>query len=142
MTRYANKNIWIIGASSGIGRELAVTLAAQGATLALSARSEDKLQALNTELGGGHHVLPLDVIDTESFVKAAKSVREKFSQLDSAIFMAAIYDPALLSQMDVQTAQKMVDVNLNGAFNTNFNSHPFTICFHPLLILKSCWLIK
>lgn len=118
MGSYAGKNIWILGASSGIGKALAVELAAQGATLALSARGEDKLQALNTELGGQHHVFPLDVSDADSFVKTAKTVQGKFNQLDSVIFMAAIYDPAPLSQLDIKSARQMVDINLNGAFNT------------------------
>ena len=117
MEYYKNKNIWIIGASSGIGRALAVELSRQGATLALSARSEGKLQALNTELGGKHYVFPLDVVDVNNFVQIAKAVQEKFSQLDSAIFMAAIYDPASLTKIDIETTHQMVSINLNGTFN-------------------------
>ena len=111
---YAGKNIWIIGASSGIGRALAIELASQGATLALSARSEDKLQVLNEELGGVHTVLPLDVADDKAMVKAAQSL----PHINSAVFMAAIYAPAPLSQLDIEAARQMVNINLNGAFNT------------------------
>lgn len=114
MKPYTDKNIWIIGASSGIGRALATELASQGATLALSARSEDKLNALNEELGGTHTVLPLDVADDKAMVKAAQSL----PHIDSAIFMAAIYNPAPLSRLDIQSAHQMVNINLNGAFNT------------------------
>jgi short-subunit dehydrogenase len=114
MGSYKGKYIWIIGASSGIGLALAVELAAQGATLALSARSEDKLKALNEELGGAHTVLPLDVVDEKAMAEAAKSL----PRIDSAIFMAAIYNPAPLSQLDVKAAHQMVNINLNGAFNT------------------------
>lgn len=118
MTGYEGKNIWIIGASSGIGHALAVELAKQGATLALSARSEDKLQTLNSNLGGDHHVFPLDVTDIDAFVKTAKAVQEKFSKLDSVIFMAAVYTPTLLSEMDIKTVHNLININLNGAINT------------------------
>ena len=114
MSAYTGKHIWIIGASSGIGRALAVELAAQGATLALSARSEDKLNDLNMELGGGHNVLPVDVSDAAALAQAAQSL----PHLESVIFMAAIYAPAPLAEMDIKAAHQMVEVNLNGALNT------------------------
>jgi short-subunit dehydrogenase len=114
MKPYEGKHIWIIGASTGIGHALAVELAAQGALLTLSARSEDKLKALNEDLGGVHTVIALDVADEKEMVKAAKSL----PYIDSVIFMAAIYDPAPLSQLNIQAAHQMVNINLNGAFNT------------------------
>lgn len=113
MNSYEGKHIWIIGASSGIGRALAFELAAQGAILVLSARSEDKLQALRQELGGAHIVLSLDVSDEEAVVKAAQSI----THIDSVIFMAAIYEPAPLSKLQIKSVHKMVNINLNGAFN-------------------------
>lgn len=117
MGAYADKHVWIIGASSGIGYALAVELAAQGGTLALSARSKDKLNALNGELGGRHAVLPLDVADTQAFEAAAKAVQGAFPRLDSVIFMAAIYNPASLENLNVKDVRQTVDINLNGAFN-------------------------
>ncbi len=118
MGAYAGKYIWIIGASSGIGHALAVELAKQGATLVLSARREDKLNTLNDALGGGHTVLKLDITDIQAFAIAAKTVQDTFLRLDSVIFMAAIYHPVLLKNMDIKAAHQMVNINLNGAFNT------------------------
>ena len=43
---YKNKNIWIIGASSGIGEELYLQLAAAGANLIISARNEERLKEI------------------------------------------------------------------------------------------------
>ena len=117
MDAYAGKHIWIIGASSGIGRALAVELDAQGARLALSARSEDKLNALNEELGGRHAILPLDVADAKAFEATANTVRNMFPRLDSSIFMAAVYNPASLENFDIKDAHQTVNINLNGAFN-------------------------
>jgi len=117
MKNYEGKHIWIIGASSGIGRALAIELSARGAHLALSARSEDKLNALNEELGGNHRVFPLDVTNTDKFVKTADAIHKKFTSLDSVIFLAAIYEPAPLAEMDIKLAHKMIAINLGGAFN-------------------------
>ena len=118
MNNYTDKNIWIIGASSGIGRALAVELSRRGATLALSARSEGKLQSLNEELGGGHIVLPFDVSNTYSYEQAAQELERKFTRIDSTLFLAALYSPNSLEAMDIDEAKAMVDVNLNGALNT------------------------
>ena len=53
------ERIWIVGASEGIGAELARAYASRGASLVISARSEDKLQALADEIGA--EAVPADV---------------------------------------------------------------------------------
>ena len=58
-----NKNIWIIGASSGIGRALAILLAREGARLIVSARSQKALDELRQEIGATHQVIAFDVSD-------------------------------------------------------------------------------
>lgn len=79
----------ITGASDGIGRALAVQLAADGVNLALAARSEDKLRALATELRAAHDidtmVLPVDLADPG----AADSIDELTSQLDVGLIVLA-----------------------------------------------------
>jgi len=117
MTSYQGKHIWIIGASSGIGRALAVELSALGATLILSARRKDDLNALNEELGGQHHVFPFDVSDTSAFVKVSNNIKTLQPHLDSVIFMAAVYTPKSKKPMDIKDAMAMVDINLKGALN-------------------------
>lgn len=114
MSDYDGKTIWIIGASSGIGEALARELADQGAALVLSARSEDKLIALNESLGGGHKVLPVDAGDAEAMIKASKTLKA----LDSVIFMAAIYTPHTKTPKDLKFVHDALTVNLGGAFNT------------------------
>ena len=111
---YTDKHIWIIGASSGIGEALAQELASQGAHLILSARSQDKLAAINENLGGNHTVIPLDVSDHKSVAQAAQSLKK----LDSVIFMAAIYAPHSEETKDIEFIHSMITVNLGGAFNT------------------------
>jgi short-subunit dehydrogenase len=114
MQTYAGKHIWIIGASSGIGEALARELAERGATLTLSARSENKLNAINEILGNEHTVLPVDAGNSDSLTKAAKT----FKSLDSVVFMAAIYAPHSEKTKDIAFIHDMITVNLGGAFNT------------------------
>ena len=117
MPTHAGNYVWIIGASSGIGRATAIELAAQGAILALSARSEDKLNALQAELGEQHLVLPLDVTDAQAVVNTLARVQATFPRLDRVIFMAAIYDPTPFTQLEITAVQQMITINLIGAVN-------------------------
>jgi short-subunit dehydrogenase len=112
------KYIWVIGASSGIGAEVAKELADEGAHVALSARSEDDLKKLEKELDGdGHIVAPLDVSDAKAVQMVADSLSEKWPRLDSVIFLAAIYSAHDGKRKPLDFMHKMLDVNIGGAFN-------------------------
>ncbi|MFK8068444.1 MAG: SDR family NAD(P)-dependent oxidoreductase [Gammaproteobacteria bacterium] len=117
MKDYQDKYIWIIGASSGIGRALAHELANRGATLTLSARNRSALEELAMELEGAHRVISLDVADTDSVLNASRSINSVFPRLDSVIFMAGIYQPMTLDNLDMDSLQQLVEINLVGAFN-------------------------
>ena len=74
-----NKNsniIWITGASSGIGHELAKAYAKKGALLVLSARSISKLEEVRRSLKNpeNHLVLPLDLMDASNFAEKVAQV--------------------------------------------------------------------
>lgn len=112
---FQGEYIWIIGASSGIGEALSATLSASGATLILSARREEKLQKLNTSLGGYHHVIPLDVSDSDAIETATAHVQQLVPKLDRVLFLAAIYKPADIKNRDVAFTKQLVQVNLTGA---------------------------
>ena len=113
------KNIWIIGASVGIGSALAEELAKEGAMIALSARDIDKLAELKERLAGsGHLIYPLDVTDSEKVSQTAISIKADFGNIDSVIFMAATYQPhSNAGYSDISTAKHIMDVNFNGAMN-------------------------
>ncbi|MCB9982603.1 MAG: SDR family NAD(P)-dependent oxidoreductase [Rhodospirillales bacterium] len=113
MSAYNGEYIWIVGASSGIGRALAVELAAQGAHLILSSRNEAALSALNDELGGGHQVIALDAGDHAALNAAAA----RLEKLDRVIFMAATYVPHEKNMKSIESVHSMLRVNLGGAFN-------------------------
>lgn len=115
---YDGKYIWIIGASSGIGNALALELAKRGATLALSARRQDQLETLKNECEGDHHiVVPCDVAEIDSTRQAFETIQSQFPQLDSCIFMAAIYSPHDGKPKEISFIQNMIRVNIGGAYN-------------------------
>lgn len=108
------RKVWIVGASSGIGRTLAVELAKRGDSLALSARNAEALHQLNAELGGGHLVLPLDVADAAAVAQATADLKKAWQHIDSIIFMAGAYTPVPISDMTLDDARNIVTVNLLG----------------------------
>lgn len=114
---FKHENIWIIGASSGIGEALASELSAQGATLILSARSKDALERSQQALGSQHYIYPLDVADYGDVEAAVSYITSTVKKLDRVIFMAAIYQPADIVNMDVTFAKQLLEVNVLGAFH-------------------------
>jgi len=107
------KRIWIIGASDGIGAALARAWAKEDVDLILSARSEDKLTALASEIGGAE-VIAIDVADRASVNAAAAQIT---TPLDCIVHLAATYDPGKIAEVDPNTAGQIVTVNLTGTFH-------------------------
>lgn len=112
MNDYAGKNVWIIGASSGIGYALARELDSRGASLVLTARNQDALNTLSDSLGGLHSVLAFDVADKNFFADAFT----KINRVDSVLYLAAAYTPGMIEDMNIEDIQKTISVNLDGAF--------------------------
>lgn len=100
------KNIWLIGASSGIGEALAKELAMQGANLALSARREKELDKVKKSLQGNKNIsLPLDVSNLDELKKAASKLKNDWGQIDSVITLAAIYYPEKIQKLEAEKTQ-------------------------------------
>ena len=114
---FQGKHVWIIGASTGIGLALAKELSLKGAILALSARDAEKLGTLRHQIGLHHHVLPLDVTNLVEFIAVANQVRNVFKKIDSIIYLAAVYQPMSLLELDSEMTASIVNTNLNGPLN-------------------------
>lgn len=110
MTQLAGKTIWMVGASHGLGREVARRLDRAGARLILSARSEDALNALAGELSQAEPV-PLDVTDVESVANAAQQA----GPVDALLYNAGAYEPMRTQDWDSEAVLGMSDVNFTGA---------------------------
>ena len=89
-----NKIVFITGASSGIGAACAKSFAQAGYDLVLNARSEDKLQTLQTELTTNNdvkvHLLPFDVRDRKAAQQAIESLPEEFKAIDVLVNNAGL----------------------------------------------------
>ena len=86
------KKIWITGASSGIGKALAIKFAKEGWQVAASARREDLLNELSN-LNEKIYSFPLDVKDEVKTKNVFQNILEKFINVDICVFCTGIHDP-------------------------------------------------
>lgn len=120
MNNIENKVIVITGASSGIGEATAYKLAQAGAKLVLGARREDKLQTIvnNIKANGGEAVYRVtDVVkpeDNQALVALAKSA---FGKVDAIFLNAGLMPNSMLSALETDNWNAMVDVNIKGVLN-------------------------
>jgi NAD(P)-dependent dehydrogenase (short-subunit alcohol dehydrogenase family) len=110
--------VWITGASSGIGRALAVRLAADGARVAASARSVERLSTLVDEVGGGRiSAFPLDVTDEAATHAVCANIEDRLGPLDLAILNAGTHRPMTAENFSAATARDLMSVNYLGVVN-------------------------
>lgn len=110
---FSGKQVWLIGASEGIGEALAKQLARAGAVLTLSARNSDRLATLQRELGAQHRLAVMDVTDPETIARAWAVAASPLPDL--VIYNAGTYEPMDATQFDLAKAERMVEVNFTGA---------------------------
>jgi NAD(P)-dependent dehydrogenase (short-subunit alcohol dehydrogenase family) len=96
LPRQKNRHVVVTGASSGIGRAIALRLAAEGANVALVARRVDKLNAVAEEvraLGGGAAVCPCDLDDAPSVPAAFDAAVAAFGPIHALVAASGIGGP-------------------------------------------------
>ncbi len=108
------QRIWLTGATSGIGRALALRLLDQGHRVALSARSESALVAL-ADGRDNALLLPLDVTDREATLQAAERLAEAFGGLDQVILNAGTCEYLDARHFDMALVERVFAPNLFGA---------------------------
>lgn len=116
------KVVFITGASSGIGSELARQLTDQGATVGLLARRRELLTELCFEIkqkGGDSKAFNADVRDKTAVFAAAASMRNEFGKIDVLIANAGIGGSNDVKNFfDLESFERVVGVNLIGAANS------------------------
>lgn len=103
--------VWLVGASSGIGAELAGQLADAGASVAISARRREQLDEVAR---GRMSVVPVDVTDLDGVKAAAGEVREALGGLDVVVFNAGTWEPVKVDAFSSVPFQKSFDINVMG----------------------------
>ena len=111
-----SKKIWITGASSGIGRALAIKFANEGWQVAASARRENLLQDLNNN-NSNIHSFPLDIKDESKAKKVFQDIIEKFQTIDICVFCTGIHDPESEKKLSIEKIREIMETNFFGTVN-------------------------
>ena len=112
-----NKVIWITGASSGIGKSLAIKFANEGWQVAASARRENLLKELSNT-NSNIHSFPLDVTDSEKCKDVSTEIIHKLENIEICIFCTGIHDPKSEKSLDLEKVRKIMEVNFFGTVNS------------------------
>ncbi len=111
------KHIWIIGASSGIGRDTALAFAKTGTKVIASARSQGALDTLVKAGGGMINAYAFDVSDREATLKACDAIDLKYGPVDALLFAAATWSNSKESQASTPVIKPVFETNVYGALN-------------------------
>ncbi len=109
----------VTGASSGLGRHFATTLAAAGARVAVAARRTDLLDALVAEIedtGGKGFAVALDLTDSASVADAVAAVEADFGQIEILITNAGVVVDKPIFETSEEDWDRVLDTNLKGAW--------------------------
>ena len=111
------KNIWITGASSGIGKALAIKFANEGWQVAASARRENLLKELSNQYTNIQS-FPLDVTDSDKCKSVFKDIVDKFENIEICVFGTGIHDPQSEKKFNLEKIKKIMEVNFFGTMNS------------------------
>lgn len=118
MTELNKKVAVITGASSGIGKGIALKLSNEGATVVLVARDEKKLDQVSTELrkagAKNYEIISADVTNREDIDCAVQQAVEEFGKVDILVNSAGQMKSSAITEGEVQAWDDMIDVNLKG----------------------------
>jgi short-subunit dehydrogenase len=115
--------IWVVGASSGIGRACAAEFLRSGARVALSARRIDNLQDLAQQaLVQWPHsqtlILPLDVTDAQALDAAVAELERQWGGIDLLLHVSGIYIPVRAQELTAAVAKQTLLTNVLGPMQT------------------------
>lgn len=110
-----DKIVWVTGASSGIGQEIALQAAKSGATVVLSARSLEKLQQVRALLPGEKHLcLPLDLEQSSNFPDLALEVVNIFGRIDYLFNNGGLSQRSEAFDTSLEVDRKIMEINYFG----------------------------
>lgn len=126
-----NKVALITGATRGIGKEIALELAANGFDIAINYRSkQDGMEELKQEIEKNSvrcEFVKADVANFEECESMVNETIEKFGKIDVLVNNAGITKDGLLMRMKKEDFESVIDINLVGTFNVTRNVIPFMV---------------
>lgn len=115
-----NQVALVTGASRGLGKAIALTLAGEGASIAAVARSEEALketlEAVRA-MGGVAEPFALDVADGAAVDATVEKIAARFEHIDILVNNAGVTRDGLLARMTSEAWDTVINTNLKGAFN-------------------------
>lgn len=125
--RFAGRCAVITGGASGLGKDVARRIIAEGGKAVLWDRNADALAATKDEIGATH-VVALDVSDADAVAAAAKESAEALGKIDVLICSAGITGATVpLHEFPIDSWLQVVNVNLNGLFYCNRAVVPYLL---------------
>ena len=119
MSRLPDKTVIVTGASQGIGRSTALSLAHEGAHVALLSRDQAALEEVAsavTQAGGRALVLPFDLADSSSIPALASTLLDQVKSVDALVNNAGTFLEQDLAEMTDDDLRHVLDVNLIAPF--------------------------
>ncbi len=116
ITDWRGQHVWLVGASTGIGRATAARLHALGAKVTVSARGQSALHSF-VAAHPGARALPLDATDAAALHAGAKQLLADDGRIDLALYCAGYYRAMQATSFDLVDALRHQQVNYVGALN-------------------------
>lgn len=114
---YKDKCVWIVGASSGIGRALAIELSLQKANIIISSRNEKELgivKEICENNGAKCAIIPLDLMNTENFAAKTALAISQYNRIDYLVLNGGISQRSLIKDTPLDIDRKLMEVNYFG----------------------------
>jgi short-subunit dehydrogenase len=114
---FSEKNIWVTGASSGIGKAVAIELSKRKALLILSGRNEKALKDVAETCiknGSSARILPFDLGDEKSIIAAAQTLLSEKIKIDGLYHFGGISQRSFVTETPVEVDRKIFEVNFFG----------------------------
>lgn len=114
---FSNKVVWITGASSGIGKALAIDFAKLNCRLVLSSRRKEELEIIKSHLIISPDkvlILPLDLEKPETIINTGKKILNHFGSIDVLINNGGISQRALVHETPMEIHRRIMEVNFFG----------------------------
>lgn len=118
--KFSGKNVLVTGAASGIGKQIAISLASYGLKVWINYRSRpEAADAIKVEIeaaGGEAAVIGFDVADEAAFVEGIKTIIDSDGELSYLVNNAGITNDKLAMRMKTEEFTSVIDINLTSAF--------------------------
>lgn len=111
---WQGRSVWLVGASTGIGRATASALHAAGAKVTVSARQAALLDGFVAEHPGSL-AIALDALDATALQAAVQAIVQRQGGIDLAVYCAGYYRPMAAQSFDFEQAARHMEVNYFGA---------------------------